>query len=61
MIGREFSEPVLRRVVELSEIDLSVALQKLTGAEFVYEEALYPQAQYTFKPNEDFRFGRGGH
>jgi predicted ATPase len=49
VIGREFSEPVLRRVVELSEIDLSVALQKLTGAEFVYEEALYPQAQYTFK------------
>ncbi len=49
VIGREFSEPVLRRVVELSEIDLTAALQKLTSAEFVYEEALYPQAQYTFK------------
>jgi predicted ATPase len=49
VIGREFIEPVLRRVVELSEIDLTAALQKLTSAEFVYEEALYPQAQYTFK------------
>jgi len=49
VIGREFTEPVLCRVVKLSEIDLGAALQKLTGAEFVYEEALYPQAQYTFK------------
>src|SRR4029077_12536745 len=32
-----------------SEIDLTAALQKLTSAEYVYEEALYPQAQYTFK------------
>jgi predicted ATPase len=49
VVGREFTEPVLRRVVELSEIDLTAALQKLMSAEFVYEEALYPQAQYTFK------------
>jgi class 3 adenylate cyclase/predicted ATPase len=49
VIGREFSEPVLRRVVNLSEIDLSIALQRLAGAEFVYEEAPYPLAQYTFK------------
>jgi predicted ATPase len=49
VIGREFTEPVLRRVVELSEIDLTAALQKLLNAEFFYEETLYPQAQYTFK------------
>jgi class 3 adenylate cyclase/predicted ATPase len=49
VIGREFTEPVLRRVVELPEIDLTATLQKLTSAEFVYEEALYPEAQYTFK------------
>jgi predicted ATPase/DNA-binding IscR family transcriptional regulator len=49
VIGREFTEPVLRRVVELSEIDLTAALQKLASAEFIYEQALYPQAQYTFK------------
>src|SRR5262245_27759935 len=49
VIGREFTEPVLRRLIELSEIELTAAMQKLTSAEFVYEEALYPQAQYTFK------------
>jgi class 3 adenylate cyclase/predicted ATPase len=49
VIGREFTEPVLRRVVELPEIDLGTTLQKLANAEFVYEEALYPEAQYTFK------------
>jgi class 3 adenylate cyclase/predicted ATPase len=49
VIGRECTEPVLRRVAELPEIDLAAALQKLMSAEFVYEDALYPQAQYTFK------------
>ncbi len=49
VIGRKFTEPILRRVVEVPEIDLAAALQKLTSAEFVFEEALYPQAQYTFK------------
>jgi len=49
VIGREFTEPVLRRMVDLPEVDLAAALQKLTSAEFVYEEALYPEAQYTFK------------
>jgi predicted ATPase len=49
VIGREFTEPVLRHVAELPEINLTAALQKLGSAEFVYEEALYPQAQYTFK------------
>jgi predicted ATPase len=49
VIGRDFTEPILRRVAELSDFDLTAALQKLTSAEFVYEEALYPQAQYTFK------------
>ncbi len=49
VIGREFTEPVLRRVVELPEVDLAAALQKLASAEFIYEEALYPEAQYTFK------------
>jgi predicted ATPase/DNA-binding IscR family transcriptional regulator len=49
VIGREFTEPVLRRVVDLSEIDLAAALRILTSAEFIYEEALSPHAQYTFK------------
>src|SRR5262249_10973725 len=49
VIGREFTEPVLRQVVKLPEIDLSATLRKLASAEFVYEEALYPEAQFTFK------------
>jgi predicted ATPase len=49
VIGREFTEPILRRVVELPEAELAAALQRLTAAEFIYEEALGPEAEYTFK------------
>ncbi len=55
VIGKEFSEPVL--VLVLAEVaphdaapaDLSAALRTLARAEFVYEQALYPVAAYTFK------------
>jgi class 3 adenylate cyclase len=49
VIGREFPEPVLRDVVALAEADLADALRALTRAEFLYEEALYPEARYAFK------------
>jgi len=49
VIGKEFAEPVLKRVAELSEVELPESLGKLTAAEFIYEEALYPQAEYAFK------------
>ena len=49
VIGREFTEPILRRVVELPEAELAAALQRLTAAEFIHEEALGPEPQYTFK------------
>jgi class 3 adenylate cyclase/predicted ATPase len=49
VIGREFAEPILARVVELPEAELAAAIRKLRGAEFIYEEALYPQAEYIFK------------
>jgi class 3 adenylate cyclase/tetratricopeptide (TPR) repeat protein/DNA-binding IscR family transcriptional regulator len=49
VIGREFTEPILRRVVELPETELAAALQRLTAAEFIYEEALGPEPEYTFK------------
>jgi tetratricopeptide (TPR) repeat protein len=49
VIGREFGEPVLKRVAELPEAELPEALGKLAAAEFIYEEALYPQAEYAFK------------
>ncbi len=49
VIGKKFSEPILRRVVEVGDGDLPAALHALTSAEFLYEEALYPQAEYAFK------------
>jgi len=49
VIGRSFSEPVLRRVAAIRDDDLAAALRTLIGAEFLYQEALYPEAEYAFK------------
>ncbi len=49
VIGKEFIEPVLREVVEVAVSELSTALQALQAAEFIYEQALYPVEEYTFK------------
>jgi class 3 adenylate cyclase/tetratricopeptide (TPR) repeat protein len=49
VIGKEFGEPVLRRVEGLPETELAAALRALADAELVYETALYPEAEYTFK------------
>jgi class 3 adenylate cyclase len=49
VIGKEFSEPILRRVAEPGDGDLAAALHTLTSAELLYQEALYPEAEYSFK------------
>jgi predicted ATPase len=49
VIGKGFSEAVLKRVVDLPDAELSAALTKLTASEFIYEQALYPELEYTFK------------
>jgi adenylate cyclase len=49
VIGREFAEPVLRRVVEEPAEALAGALATLTRAELVLEQALYPETVYAFK------------
>jgi class 3 adenylate cyclase/tetratricopeptide (TPR) repeat protein len=49
VIGTEFAEPILEAVADLPRLDLSEALGVLRAAEFVYEEALYPIAEYAFK------------
>ncbi|MGH7261591.1 MAG: ATP-binding protein, partial [Nitrospiraceae bacterium] len=55
VIGKEFPEPILQRVVSesgglsLSEAELRAALQVLKDAEFLYEQALYPVTEYAFK------------
>jgi adenylate cyclase len=49
VIGREFDEPTLAAVAELPAPQLREALQTLKSTEFVYEQALYPVAEYLFK------------
>jgi tetratricopeptide (TPR) repeat protein len=49
VIGREFSEPVLRRVTGFPEHELAETLESLASAELIYELTLYPEAQYAFK------------
>jgi adenylate cyclase len=49
VIGKTFSEPTLRLVAALGDGDLPAALHALMSAEFLYQQALYPEAEYTFK------------
>jgi adenylate cyclase len=55
VIGKDFSEPVLRRVVNelshspLSETELGAALRVLKDGEFILEQSLYPVPECTFK------------
>jgi tetratricopeptide (TPR) repeat protein len=55
VIGREFSEPILRRVINeispspLSEIELGPALCVLKDSDFILEQSLYPVPEYSFK------------
>src|SRR5438552_5170677 len=49
VIGKEFSEPILQAVVDLPPSELAAALRALVAAEFLYEAALFPQAEYAFR------------
>jgi adenylate cyclase len=55
VIGKEFSEPVLTRVLgdvtpqDDAPAEVAAGLRALAHAEFVHEQALYPVAEYTFK------------
>jgi class 3 adenylate cyclase/tetratricopeptide (TPR) repeat protein len=49
VIGKSFSESVLARVSALPAPDLAGALSSLRSAELLYETALYPEAEYSFK------------
>jgi class 3 adenylate cyclase/tetratricopeptide (TPR) repeat protein len=48
VVGKHFAEPILRQVADLSEVELAEALRMLVRSEFIYEEALYPEAEYAF-------------
>jgi len=49
VIGKEFAEPVLRRVLDIEPDELEASLRELVSCEFVYAEELYPEAVYAFK------------
>jgi class 3 adenylate cyclase/tetratricopeptide (TPR) repeat protein len=49
VIGRRFSEPLLRSVCELSDEAFEASIAALRRAEFIHEEALYPDVEYAFR------------
>ena len=49
VIGKEFAEPILLAATEQPAEQVREALHALKEAEFVYELALYPVAEYAFK------------
>jgi class 3 adenylate cyclase len=49
VIGREFTEPVLRRVAGLPEPELRAALRALLNGELIYQQTLVPEPEYSFK------------
>jgi len=50
VIGKEFSEPVLQRVLTEDgfHVDLDGVLSHLVAADFLWERSLYPEAEYAF-------------
>jgi class 3 adenylate cyclase/tetratricopeptide (TPR) repeat protein len=49
VLGKTFAEPLLEAIAELPQTDLRAALDALKRGEFVYEQSLYPVAEYAFK------------
>jgi len=49
VIGADFPEAVLARVVKLSETERRSALDALVAGEFLYKHALHPSEEYAFK------------
>jgi adenylate cyclase len=49
VIGKDFAEPLLAEVTDLSAEELKAALAALHRAEFIHEQAIYPVVEYSFK------------
>jgi class 3 adenylate cyclase/tetratricopeptide (TPR) repeat protein len=49
VIGRRFSEPLLRRVCDLEGEAFEAAVAALRHGEFIHEEVLYPEVEYAFR------------
>ncbi len=48
-IGRNFREPLLRRVAALGDAEFDDAIRALSRAEFIHEQVLYPEVEYAFR------------
>ncbi len=49
VVGRELPDAVLRRIADLPEDELASAVRALIAGEFLFEAALYPEVEYSFK------------
>jgi class 3 adenylate cyclase/tetratricopeptide (TPR) repeat protein len=49
VIGKQVPEAILRQVSSVTGDDLASALRTLISADFLYEAAIYPEIEYTFK------------
>lgn len=49
VVGREFSVPLIKRVVDCSEIELEGMIATLQSSEFIYERPAFPEVAYAFK------------
>jgi class 3 adenylate cyclase/tetratricopeptide (TPR) repeat protein len=48
-VGSQVPEGILREIADVSDDDLRLGLARLRGAEFLYENRLFPQVEYIFK------------
>jgi class 3 adenylate cyclase/tetratricopeptide (TPR) repeat protein len=49
VLGKTFTEPLLESIADVPHEELRAALDALKRGEFVYEQALFPVAEYAFK------------
>src|SRR5215472_2042216 len=49
VVGREFPIGLVRRVAQLSDLELDRMLEDLQLAEFIYEQPAFPETEYIFK------------
>jgi class 3 adenylate cyclase len=49
VIGKRFSEEVLKKVTGLAETDVATALSTLDRRDFVHQVSLYPEVEWAFK------------
>jgi adenylate cyclase len=49
VIGKKFTGSIFERIVELPNAEIPAAISALQRAEFIFEEAIYPEAEYAFK------------